>query len=72
MTRGGVGAAPVRGERGEQRPFGEFTRAQFARHPREFGAGFVFVLSLAVADERANHLFLQVGFEVPDRVRRGG
>ena len=27
---------------------------------------------LAVADERANHFFLQVGFEVPDRVRRGG
>ena len=72
VTRGGVGAAPVRGERGEQRPFGEFTRAQFARHPREFGAGFVFVLSLSVADERANHLFLQVGFEVPHGVRRGG
>ena len=68
---GGVGPSPVRGERGEQRPFGELTRAQFAGDAGEFSGGVV-GLGLSVADQRADNLLLQVRLEFSDGVGGGG
>ena len=70
---GGVRASSVGGERRQQTPFGQFRRAQFARHPHESRG--VCGLPPRVSrggDDAGKNLRLEIRLEIADGVRARG
>jgi len=70
---GGVRASSVRGERRQQTPFGQFRRAQFARHPHESrGVGGLPPRVSRGGDDAGENLRLEIRLEIADGVRPRG